>query len=107
MDKLLAFFENRLHALVDKSAWMLIAPALVALFLIDTAMAKTLVQWSLYAVVLAGLGIIISRLTFPQINLSEHVDEARKGNVAAALVVLAIVSFVAIVLYSMVTWAKA
>ena len=106
MDKLLAFFENRLHALVDKSAWMLIAPALVALFLIDTAMAKTLVQWSLYAVVLAGLGIIISRLTFPQINLSEHVDEARKGNVAAALVVLARTVLLLGILALLVIWGK-
>lgn len=101
-------FKSRLHALLDKSALVLIAPALIALFLIDGSIARTLVQWSLYALVLAGVGIIVSRVTFPQIKLGDLVDEAQtKANVAAGILASAVIAFVGIVLLAMVLWAKA
>ena len=108
--KLSALFERfrggRLHATLDGSAWMLIAPALAVLFFVDSSLARTMVEWSLFALVLAGVGIIVSRITFPQIVLSDLLDDARKGNTASALVAVAVIAFVAAVLLAMVMWAK-
>lgn len=98
----------RISALADKSAWLLIAPALVVLFLLDDAAARTLVQWSLFALVLAGVGIIVSRLTFPQVHLGDLVEQAQnQGNVAAGLIASAVIVFVSATLLAMVLWAKA
>lgn len=98
---------KRLKALLDKSAWLLILPPLLALFFIDTAMLQTLIQWLVFAPVLAGLAIIVSRVVFPQIHLSTLVEQTRQGNTAAGLLASALVLFVAIVIMALVMWAKA
>lgn len=98
----------RAKVLLDKTAWLLILPALATLFFLDPAAAKTLVQWSLYGVVLAGVVVVISRLIFPQIALGEFIASALKEkNAAAGIVVGAIVLFVAIMTLALVIWAKA
>lgn len=116
MDKTLAslaavleFFQNsRLAALVDKSAWLLIAPAIAALYAIDPALAKTFAQWSIFGLVLAGVSIMISRIVFPQIELTKLVESAHtEKNAAAGLVASAVVLFVGLVILSLVIWAKA
>lgn len=81
---------RRIKALVDKSAWTLIVPSLIALFFIDQAMLATLVQWLTFAPVLAGVAIIVSRIVFPQIHLTELVRETLKGNLAAATLAAAL-----------------
>lgn len=98
---------KRLKALLDKSAWLLILPSLVALFFIDEAMLKTLVQWLVFAPVLAGVAIIVSRVVFPQIHLTTLVEQTQKGNTAAGHLASALVLFVAIVILALVMWAKA
>lgn len=97
---------RRLAALFDKSAWMLIAPTIGAIFYLDQPLAKTLLVWCLFGVAIAGFAIIISRLIFQKINLNEFVDEAKKGNIAAAIVASAIIFFVGIVIIALVIWAK-
>jgi hypothetical protein len=108
--KTIAYIQQtaRAKVLLDKTAWLLIVPALVVLFLVDAAFAKTLVQWSLFGLVLAGVAVVISRLIFPQVHLGELLAEVRdKQNTAAAVVVGAIVLFVALVMFALVIWAKA
>lgn len=98
----------RAKVVLDKSAWILIAPGLALLWLIDPAAAKTLLQWSIYGVVLSGMAVVISRLIFPQIDLSELVDNAyEKANVASAIIAAAVVLFVGILVLALVLWAKA
>lgn len=97
---------KRAKALVDKSAWLLILPAVAYLFFVDTAMARTLLEWTSYALVLSGIAIIISRVTFPQIELDELIQAVTKGNRAAATVIASVVLFVGIVMLSLVLWAK-
>ena len=106
LDALIAAWTRRLAALFDPSAWLLIAPALGALLWIDPAMGLTLVQWSLFALVLAGVAVVISRIVFPQMNLSELVAEAMKGNRAAAAAAAALVVFVALLFIGIVLWAR-
>ena len=99
---------RRTSALIDKSAWMLIAPALLVIFLIDPALAKTLLTWMLFGLVIAGASVIISRIVFPQIDLSALLAEVReKNSTGAGLVVAAVILFVGAVMMSLVIWAKA
>lgn len=97
----------RIRALFDRSAWLLIAPALIVLFFIDASLAKTLMTWSLFGLALAGVSIVISRLVFPQIHLTSLLEQVEKENHAAAIVVAAVILFVALVMMSLVIWAKA
>ncbi len=108
MKKLLtAIFGRRLLGFVDKSAWILILPAMLALYVIDPSMSSTLLQWSLFGIVLSGVSIIISRTTFPHIDLSVLIDDARRNkNTASAIIVAAIIIFVGLVFFAMIFWAK-
>ncbi len=96
-----------LKSLKQRSVWLLILPALLVLSLADFALVKTLVEWSLFALVLAGLAIIVSMVIFPQINLTDLVNRARAGEQPAATVAAALLVFFGLLFYSMVFWAKA
>lgn len=98
---------RRLKALFDTSAWLLILPAILALLWVDDAMARTLVQWVIFAPVLAGVAIMISRIVFPQIHLTTFVQRVidDKSGPAAAIVV-GIIAFVAVIFLSLVLWAR-
>ena len=98
---------QRLKFLFDKSALLLIVPAMIALFLLSPSMARTMIEWSLFAFVLAGAAIIISRLAFPQIYLTDFVNQSLNGNRAAAVVTSAIILFVAALIFTLAFWAKA
>ena len=98
---------RRLKALFDTSAWLLILPAILALLWIDDAMASTLVQWLIFAPVLAGVAVVISRIVFPQIHLTTAVRRALdQNNGAAAAIVVAIIAFVAVIFLSLVLWVR-
>lgn len=97
---------RRLAALLDKSAWLLIAPALIALYLLDPPLARTFAQWSLFFLVLAGMAVVISRIVFPQVDLTGFVRRAAGGDRASATVAAAIVLFVGILILSGVIWVK-
>lgn len=100
-------FLRRFSFLVDKSALFLIIPCAVALYFIDVAMFKTLLQWLVFAPMLAGIAIIVSRITFPQVELTKLVKEAEIGNKAAGFVAGALIIFVGLLLLALVMWAKA
>lgn len=109
LSALVEFFQaSRFGAIFDKSAWLLMAPAFAALYVIDPAMATTLAQWTVFGVVLAGAAVIISRIVFPQIKLTDLVTKASdEKNAAAGLIVAAVIIFVGIVMLALVLWAKA
>lgn len=107
MNRHLSSITKRLRVLGDKSAFLLTAPFAVALYFIDAALVKTLLQWLLFGPVLAGVAIIISRLVFPQIELNRHADEALRGNTASGLIVAAIVIFVGLLVMSLAGWSRA
>lgn len=99
---------RRTRAMFDKSAWLLIAPALIAIFYLDPALGKTLVTWSAFGLAIAGVSVIISRIIFPHFDLSELYDMATNGrNLAAAILGAAVVLFVGMVMLALVIWAKA
>ena len=100
---------GRLTALFDKSAWLMMAPALAGLYYTDEALAKTMVQWSTFALALAGAVVIVSRITFPQIHLGDLIDKAQgeEKSLPAAIIVASLVVFVGMLFLGMVIWAKA
>lgn len=99
---------RRTRAMFDKSAWMLILPALLVVFFLDPALGKTLITWSAFGIAISGLSVIISRIIFPQFNLTALYDKAvERGSLPAALMASAIVVFVGIVMLALVIWAKA
>lgn len=106
MHDLIENTRRRFAALLDGSAWLLILPALLGLFAWDAPMARTLLQWSLFFVVLSGFAVMISRIVFPQINLSEYLVRAYHGDLACAIVAAAVVAFVAFLILSFVLWAR-
>lgn len=99
--------KRRLRALIDKTALLMILPCLVVLWFIDGPMLLTVVQWLLVAPIITGLAVIVSRMMFPQIELTTLVKEAHKDNRAAALVVSGLLLFVGLLILSLVMWAKA
>ncbi len=99
-------FGATLLALFDKNAWLLILPAYVVLHYIDPAMAKTMVQWLGFALILAGVCIFISHIVFPQISISELVGMAKDGNQGAALIAAAMVIFFGLLMLAVAIWSK-
>ncbi|WP_443698637.1 hypothetical protein [Pseudomonas sp.] len=98
---------KRVRALVDTSAWLMIAPCAIAIYFIDGAMFKTLIQWLLFAPIITGVAVIVSRIMFPQIHLTDLVAEVKTGNTAAGILGGALVLFVALLVIALVIWAKA
>ncbi len=72
-------FSARLWALCDKTALLLIIPALAVLLYIDEAMFKTILQWVVVAPVLAGIAVMVSRVIYHKINLTDLVMRAKAG----------------------------
>lgn len=102
---------KRLAPFLDLTAWVLVLVSLVPLLLIDVAMVVTLIQWTAFGFALAGITVIITRVVFPQVDLSEWLREARdgprEGRTAAALIVLAVALVVCAIFLGLVLWAKA
>lgn len=107
LTKLPARLRKRLVPFFDLTAWVLLIASIVPLLLIDTAMVVTLAQWTAFALALAGITVVITRVVLPQVDLSEWLGHARSGNVAAGLVVLAVALIVCFTFVGLVLWAKA
>jgi len=97
---------QRIKSLFDQSAWLFMLPACLVLSLFDADMAKAVVQWTLVAVVLAGVANIVARITFPQLDIERLVGLVCKDNRAAAIVLAALVLCVGLIFLSLVLWAR-
>lgn len=107
MKKFFSSLGFRLGMLADKSALFLILPALAALYLVDSPMTVTLIQWMVFAPVIAGIAILVSRIVFPQINLTRLVKQTEEGNRASAILAGALLIFVGLLVIGLFSWAKA
>ncbi len=97
----------RVLALLDKSALLLMAPALLVLYVIDAPMFKTITQWIVVAPVLAGIAVMVSRVIYLKINLTDLVRRSQAGNVAAAIVAAAVILSVSLLFMALILWSKA
>lgn len=93
--------------MVDLSAWVLLLVCAVPLWIMDHSMLMTLIQWTAFAGALVGINIILTRIIFPQIDLSEFVTAAKEGSLPASIVVLAVAFVIGLTFLGVVVWAKA
>lgn len=98
---------KRITALGDKSALLLIVPAVAALYEIDSPLCKTVLEWLLVTPIFAGVAIILSRTIFPQVDLGLLVDEAVLENKAAAIIVAGLMVFCGLLIMALTLWARA
>lgn len=96
----------RIKAFGDRSAWLMVLAGGAVLGLTDWRLLLTLLTWTAYAAVLGGITILISRVTFPGVRLTDWLDKARAGDVPAAIVVAALMIFVGLLFVGIVGWAK-
>src|SRR5690349_21169923 len=89
----------RAHVLpfVDPTVLLLLMIGLLLPWLIDPVMAKTLLQWGVFLFAIAAFCAIICMLLFKRIRFDEWIDEARKGNVVAGYIFLAMAIFMGLV----------
>jgi hypothetical protein len=99
-------FEARIHAFGDKSAWFLMLPALLILSLIDLPRTAAILGWMLFAAVLIGFCIQISRIAWSPINLVDLIERAKEDPLACAIIVAAVVYFVGQLFGSLVVWTR-
>lgn len=102
---------SRLLALFDGSAWFLILPALAWMWYRDPPLVKSIVEWTLLFLVLAGIAVMVSRIVFPHLDLGAFLTRAaggdgKPGDVAAAIVVAALIIFVAWIMQTIAGWAR-
>lgn len=95
----------RLRPFTDLTVWVLILICVIPLLIIDPFMLKTLVDWTAYGLALAGLTVFLSLMMLADVDLSDFVQRARDGNVAAAIVVASVAAFMAITFLALVLWA--
>lgn len=107
MIQFLQAINQRIAPFYDPTAWILIVICAGGVALFDPVMAKTILQWVLIFGVFAGVAVIISRHTLPQISLTDHVKQALAGNVGAGMVVLGICVFMAFLVLALTIWGKA
>lgn len=100
-------FWIRFAALFDKTAILLIIPALLVLWDIDAAMFKTILQWVVVAPILAGIAVMVSRVIFHKVDLTKLIRRAEDGNTAAAIIALGVILSVTIIFLALVLWSKA
>lgn len=100
---------KRLAPFLDISFWVLTSLSLIPLYFLDQAMVKTLLQWCAFFLALSGMSLVICRVFLPQVDLSEWLAAAQRGEAdakAAATVVLGVCILLGLTLLSMVLWAK-
>ncbi len=107
MNKHLKGFWLRIVAACDKTALLLIVPALLLLAYIDLPMFKTIIQWVIVAPVLAGIAVIVSRVIYVKVGLTDLIVRSRAGNTAAAIVAASLIFSIALIFMAVVLWSKA
>lgn len=99
-------WSRRLLALVDGSAILLILPALWWMWQRDQPLVRSIGEWTVLFVILAGVSIVVSRITFPHLNLELFLKKALNGSVACSIVVCGLLLFVAWTMQTVASWAR-
>lgn len=78
--------KNRLFSLLDPSGWMLGLIGVITLLITSPMTLIAFTRATAAASLIAGLVVVGTRIFFPQIKLTTHVDNAINGNIASAIV---------------------
>lgn len=85
--------KNRLSSLLDPSGWMLGLVGVIILLITSPMTLIAFARATAAASLIAGLVIVGTRIFFPQIKLTMHVDNAVNGNIASAIIAGSLVLF--------------
>jgi hypothetical protein len=96
----------RLSSLFEKSALILIVPAVALLYAVYPPIIVTNLELMLYVLIFVGVAIIITRLVFPGFDFDKLISAViTDRNMAAALVVVAMIVFFIAVFLGLLQWA--
>lgn len=96
----------RLESLTDGSAWLLFIPCALLLLYIDPIDFKVMMAWLARLPIIVGVVIIISRIFFPSIKLTDYLQQAKEGNIAAGIVVAGLMLFTSMLVMTAAGWSK-
>lgn len=105
--------KDRLRAFIDGGAWMLIVVGLILFCLriafepggfLNLPVAVTVLQTAGLMFTIAGLQIIISRIVWPALSVTDTLNAAKEGNTPAGLVLLGLFLYNGITTVAFVMW---
>lgn len=105
--------KKRLAPLFDLTSWVLFVLTIAPLYFVAPAMVTTLVQWTAFAVALAGVTIVLSRIMAPMIDLGElyrlvvgSPQVISSSRLPAAILAGSLLIFMGLLLLALVLWAS-
>jgi hypothetical protein len=96
----------RFGALMDGSAWMMIIPCEALLHFIDPLDAKVMNVWLLRLPIIIGFVIILSRIFFPTVRVTELMADVKAGNVGSSIVIAGLMIFLGLLVLTATMWTK-
>ena len=79
-----------LKAFHDVRAYFLILPFCLLLWWTDPVVFKTWIQWGAALPIIVGVMLVVRKIIFNTVDLSEVIEQACKSSTGAGLVVLAV-----------------
>ena len=96
--------KNILRALHDMRVYFLIIPFCILLYWIDPVIFETWVQWGAALPIIVGVMLVVRKILFPTVDLSEIIEKASEDPIGAGLVVLAVTILSATFLMAATLW---
>lgn len=104
-----ARIKKRLLPFLDLTTWILLLIAIVPLAIVNPPMLMTLLQWTAFAVALAGVAVLLCRVMLPMVDLGALYDAACDGTLTMqqAVIFAATVMLLALLFLGLILWGKA
>lgn len=96
--------KNILRALHDMRVYFLIIPFCILLYWIDPVIFETWIQWGAALPIIVGVMLVVRKILFPTVDLSEMIKDAAKEPIGAGLVVLSVTILSATFLMAATLW---
>lgn len=90
----------------DHRLWLLLLPAFAVLFMLDAPVAKSLLFSLAGMMLVLGFAHLARRVLLPSLDLSEDIDKAEQGSIAAAMLVIATLGFYCVIMLGAVLWLR-
>ena len=99
-------FKGIARAIADARSWILLLLPFVVMYFIDPPTTKALAYSVLAIFAMLGVMLLGRKLVLPYFDARDYLEEVKKGNVAAAIAIVAVFGFMATVLIAVVMWVR-
>lgn len=96
--------KQLLRALHDSRIYLLIVPATIALWFLDSVIAETWTQWGLVLPILCGFALAVRKVLFNTFDMSAAIDKACETPEGSARVVQGVAIVMAAFLIAAAVW---